>query len=173
MNGGHERLEYYEDKYGTLRDVTLCYPIDNVSNRVLIAMKKRGFGEGKWNGVGGKLKEGESIEDALKRETEEEIGIRIRDYRKIAELKFFFENNEGWNQKVHVFVTDSWEGEPSESEEMKPKWFEKGKLPLEGMWPDDKYWLNGVLSGKKVRASFLFNGNEEITDYRIEEVREL
>lgn len=31
--------------------------------RVLLGMKKRGFGEGRWNGFGGKVEEGESIEE--------------------------------------------------------------------------------------------------------------
>lgn len=34
---------------------------------ILLGYKKRGFGQGKWNGFGGKLMEGESIEDAAKR----------------------------------------------------------------------------------------------------------
>ena len=42
-------------------------------NQVLLAMKKRGFGEGKWNGVGGKLDPGETVEQALVRECQEEI----------------------------------------------------------------------------------------------------
>lgn len=35
--------------------------------RVLLGMKKRGFGAGKWNGFGGKVQPGESIEDAARR----------------------------------------------------------------------------------------------------------
>jgi len=38
-------------------------------------MKKRGFGVGKWNGYGGKLDEGESIEQCAIRELEEECSI--------------------------------------------------------------------------------------------------
>lgn len=35
--------------------------------KVLLGMKKRGFGAGKWNGFGGKVEPGESIEEAAKR----------------------------------------------------------------------------------------------------------
>ena len=31
---------------------------------VLLGMKKRGFGEGRWNGFGGKVEEDETIEEA-------------------------------------------------------------------------------------------------------------
>lgn len=44
-------------------------------DHVLLAMKKRGFGAGNWNGVGGKIEAGESIEQALVRECQEEIGV--------------------------------------------------------------------------------------------------
>lgn len=36
--------------------------------RVLLGMKKRGFGAGKWNGFGGKVQPGETIEDAARRQ---------------------------------------------------------------------------------------------------------
>lgn len=35
--------------------------------KVLLGMKKRGFGAGKWNGFGGKVQPGETIEDAARR----------------------------------------------------------------------------------------------------------
>ena len=53
---------------------TLVYIIKN--NEVLLAMKKRGFGEGKWNGPGGKLHPGEDPIVCAARELEEEIGYR-------------------------------------------------------------------------------------------------
>lgn len=36
-------------------------------NQVLLGMKKRGFGEGKWNGFGGKVEKGETIFEAAQR----------------------------------------------------------------------------------------------------------
>ncbi|XP_032115703.1 7,8-dihydro-8-oxoguanine triphosphatase isoform X1 [Sapajus apella] len=38
--------------------------------RVLLGMKKRGFGAGRWNGFGGKVQEGETIEEGAKRVNE-------------------------------------------------------------------------------------------------------
>ena len=52
--------------------LTLCVIYQHP--RVLLGMKKRGFGKGRWNGFGGKVKEGETIEEATKRETLEEAG---------------------------------------------------------------------------------------------------
>ena len=38
-------------------------------SRVLLGMKKRGFGEGRWNGFGGKVEQGETITQAAYRYT--------------------------------------------------------------------------------------------------------
>ena len=55
---------------------------------LLLAMKKRGFGEGKWNGIGGKLdleKDGDIYETAI-REIEEEVGVKVKNIEKVAIL---------------------------------------------------------------------------------------
>ena len=39
----------------------------NQNEQVLLGLKKRGFGEGRWNGFGGKVEEGETIFEAAKR----------------------------------------------------------------------------------------------------------
>ena len=37
------------------------------STRILLGLKKRGFGQGRWNGFGGKVQPGETIEAATSR----------------------------------------------------------------------------------------------------------
>ena len=46
-----ETKEKYSD--GPLRQATLCFPVKD--GKVLLAMKRRGFAAGKWNGAGGKV----------------------------------------------------------------------------------------------------------------------
>ncbi len=36
-------------------------------SRILLGLKKRGFGQGRWNGFGGKVEKGETIDEAAKR----------------------------------------------------------------------------------------------------------
>ena len=43
--------------------------------RLLLGLKKRGFGQGKWNGFGGKLDEGETPRQAAIREMKEESDV--------------------------------------------------------------------------------------------------
>jgi len=49
--------------------LTLVFIIEQ--ERILLGMKKRGFGAGWWNGFGGKVQQGETIEEAAKRSTTE------------------------------------------------------------------------------------------------------
>lgn len=151
-----------------LRQATLCFLIRG--DKVLLAMKKRGFGKDRYNGVGGKPEKGESILDCAIRETKEEIGVTPKNLQKLATLDFYFPYvsiKENWNQQVIVYIADEWEGSPKETEEMKPKWFKINKLPFSKMWSDDFLWLPHVLAGKTVRAEFAFGKNQEVEDYKL------
>lgn len=152
-----------------MKDMTLLFLIKN--NQILLAMKKRGFGEGRWNGVGGKCEPGETLEQAIIRETQEEIFVTPISPQKVAELTFdqYFKG-EHVLMRGHVYLTTEWQGEPTESEEMAPKWFSLGSIPYESMWPDDPYWLPQVLDGKKIRASFVMDKDDSLLEHSVEEV---
>ena len=55
---------------------------------VLLGEKKRGFGEGFYNGFGGKVEGGETVEEAALRELEEEAGIKATDASKRLDRSF-------------------------------------------------------------------------------------
>ncbi|MBI1984781.1 MAG: 8-oxo-dGTP diphosphatase [Candidatus Wildermuthbacteria bacterium] len=150
--------------------LTLCIIYEHP--RVLLGMKKRGFGQGKWNGFGGKIKEGETIEAAAKRELQEEAGIEVKTLAEAGILDFEFEGNPEILE-VHVFKGQDIMGEPLESEEMEPKWFHIDEIPFEDMWPDDKHWLPLLFGGKKFRGRFLFGEEDSILDMALQEVKEL
>jgi hypothetical protein len=60
-----------------------------------------------------------------------------------------------------------------ETEEMRPEWFDVGKMPFAEMWIDDPYWINMFLEDKKFKGKFIFGENEEILSYQLEEVEEI
>ena len=151
-----------------LRQATLGFLVKD--NKVLLAMKKRGFGMGKWNGVGGKPEGEETIEETSKREIMEEISVVVKSQELMAKIKFYFKNNEDWNQEVVVYKINDWENEPQESEEMAPKWYDIDKIPYDKTWVDDKFWLPKVLNGEKLEAKFVFGDNEEILEMEIKKV---
>lgn len=159
-----------------LRNVTLVFLIKKLNGEIkeiCLAMKKRGFGVNRWNGVGGKVVSEETIEEAAQRETKEEIGVAIKNLSKVAELSFYFPHQPDWDQLVHVYFTENWEGEPDESEEMKPQWFRPGELPFQDMWPDDKFWLPEVINGNHLKALFKFGKNDNILEKEITMINKL
>lgn len=153
-----------------MKNTTLLFLVkkegDTVTD-ICLAMKKRGFGAGRYNGVGGKVEEGESIEEAVKREAHEEIGVVVNDIAKCAELAFTFPHKEDWNQLVHVYITDVWEGDIVETEEMNPVWFSVSTIPYDAMWPDDIFWLPKVLEGEQIRAKFSFAEGDVIVHQEV------
>ncbi|MFH0804458.1 MAG: 8-oxo-dGTP diphosphatase [Candidatus Zambryskibacteria bacterium] len=160
-----------------LRDTTLVFLVKKSGGQITdicLAMKKRGFGANRWNGVGGKVDASkETVEEAAIRETREEIDVLVKDLNKIAELTFHFPHNPAWDQAVHTYFTENWEGEPKESEEMNPKWFSLDEIPFENMWPDDTFWLPEVLKGNLLKAMFKFGENDVIHDKKIKVVKKL
>jgi len=157
-----------------MREATLCFLIKEINGEreLLLAMKKQGFGEGRWNGVGGKFdsKNDKNIIATAKRELKEEIGVIAQEIKKVAILSFYFPYQKDWNQNVHVFFVANWQGEPKETEEVRPKWFKINEIPLDKMWPDDKFWLPRVLNGEKLKAEFVFKPGELIDSYEIKTV---
>ncbi len=140
-----------------MRQTNICFLIKD--GEVLLGMKKRGFGAGKWNGFGGKLEPGEDPFAAAIREIKEEAGVDVlaSNLCDRGELTFRFRDNADWDNRCRVFVAEQWSGEPSESEEMLPSWHAMNALPFESMWIDDPHWVPLVLAGKKIRAEFSFN----------------
>ena len=148
--------------------LTLCVVYDE--KRILLGMKKRGFGMGRWNGFGGKVEKGETIEQAAHRELKEEAGITARDLKKRGMLHFSFADNSTGPLEVHVFTANSFAGDPKESDEMNPQWFSHANIPYNTMWPDDKHWLPKVLAGKNVKGVFHFKDADTILKMDIREV---
>lgn len=137
-------------------------------NQILLAMKKRGFGAGKWNGVGGKIEQGETIEDALVRESIEEVSMKPLSWTKVAELDFVQDaETDPWHMYVHAYISEHWEGDPTESEEMKPQWYNLDNIPYEVMWEDDEYWLPQVLEGKQLEGKFIFDKDDKMIQHEI------
>ncbi len=149
---------------------TLCYIFKH--DKVLLQLKNiKKFGGGKWNAPGGKLKEGETPEEGVIREVFEETGLQIKKPNLRGKIFFVFAENGEYNQEVYIFYANSFSGKEKANEEGELKWFGQNSIPIEKMWPDDKYWLPIFLQGKKFTAKFYFDsyGSQKITKYEINE----
>mmetsp|Transcript_10283 Transcript_10283/g.16846 ORF Transcript_10283/g.16846 Transcript_10283/m.16846 type:complete len:160 (+) Transcript_10283:291-770(+) len=139
------------------------------AKEILLGMKKRGFGMGKWNGFGGKLELDETIEECAVRELQEESFIDAQEMIRRGYLVFkMLESNK--IMRVHVFETWKFsDANLAESEEMRPQWYNENELPFKDMWPDDQYWVPFLLSGKNFVGRFVYEDDETITEHDIRE----
>ena len=86
--------------------------------RILLQRKASGrFGEGKWNGVGGKIRPGETPENCARRETLEETGLQVDALIPHGTLRHYFGDVDEATWTVHHYSASQYEGEPKESEE--------------------------------------------------------
>jgi 8-oxo-dGTP diphosphatase len=152
----------------------VCYLVRD--GKVLLGLRKRvswGMGENLIAGIGGKVGDkaefsNETCLGALGREVIEEIGVKIGRVKEAGEVKFIFPHKPRWNQDVYVYVVETWDGEPTETEDIAPMWFDVLSLPRDRMWDDNAYWVPKVLAGGCVNATFLFDENNKVLEHILE-----
>ncbi|MEK6927646.1 MAG: NUDIX hydrolase [Nanoarchaeota archaeon] len=101
------------------------------NNNVLLLNRKGAHGVGTWSFPGGHLEFGESEEDCARRETLEEVGVKIKNIKSVAYTNDIFES-EG-KHYITLFVSAEIESgtpkicEPEKCSEM--NWFSIDNLP--------------------------------------------
>jgi 8-oxo-dGTP pyrophosphatase MutT (NUDIX family) len=148
-------------------EATLCAIIKD--GGILLQRKAVGrFGEGKWNGAGGKLKPGETPADGVIREVLEETGLRIMVPRLHGLLEHYFGDRITPAWSVYVFSATEFEGDPVGGEEGDLQWFPVEEIPYGEMWEDDLHWLPLLLEGREFNGAFYFNEDaSRLLDFRL------
>jgi len=139
---------------------TICEITRN--GKLLLQKKAAGrFGEGKWNGPGGKVKPGESPEQGVIREVKEETGLTIQDQVLQGELDFYFGEKDNPDWTAYIYHATEFIGELNPNEEGELRWFRIEDIPYDEMWADDVHWLPYLLEGKRVSGTFWFDEKGE------------
>jgi mutator protein MutT len=135
---------------------TICEIIKD--DKLLLQHKAAGkFGEGKWNGPGGKLKPDETPLEGVIREVREETGLTVLDPRLNGLIDFYFGEKPEPDWSTYIFLVTEYHGELNANDEGELRWFSFKDIPYTQMWQDDQYWLPAFLEEKKVKGAFWFN----------------
>jgi 8-oxo-dGTP diphosphatase len=124
---------------------------------VLLAEKQSKVGKGLYMPYGGMIESGETAEEAMVRELEEEsrMTATVDDLEKVGTLIRYEYLKGRLSSKLTapIYLIHFCGGKPTDTKEMKgARWFprSKRKLPLSRMLPADRIWIPKVLAGKYV-----------------------
>lgn len=152
---------------------TVCYIYRN--GKILLGLKKarkhrNGLGIGKWNGYGGDIENGETVEEAVVREVREKSGLSLIEAEEVGTLEIYNEAND-FVIELHVFLSTLYKGIIlPETEEMVNRWFPIGEIPYKEMWPSDEILLPRFFEGKKVIGNFCYDSENRLISHNIRNV---
>jgi len=114
------KLPYEEFRYIYGKVPRLCIDLVFKSEKgILLAQRNINPGKGLWHFPGGTILLGESIENSIKRISDEEIGFSICNYRLIGTIEFLPESNPFYHSVSIVYMVES------ETEKFIPTWHNK------------------------------------------------
>ena len=119
---------------------TLCY-IEKDGKYLMMhrVKKKNDINKDKWIGVGGHFEYGESPEECLLREVKEETGLTLLDYKARGIITFIY--GENVVEYMHLFTSDSFEGDLIECDEGELVWVPIDEVQNLPIWEGDKVFF--------------------------------
>ena len=124
----------------TMKNTSLCY-IERDGCYLMLHRTKKVNDENhdKWIGVGGKFEEGESPEECMLREVQEETGLTLTAWRYRGIVTFV--SDEWGGEYMHLFTADGYTGQLKSCDEGELEWVENRRLLSLPIWEGDKIFL--------------------------------
>lgn len=119
---------------------TLCY-IEKDDQYLMLhrTVKENDVNKDKWIGVGGHFEEGESPEECLLREVQEETGYTLTRWRYRGIVTFLY--GKEVTEYMSLYTADGFEGEEIPCDEGELAWVEKKKIEELDIWEGDKIFF--------------------------------
>ncbi len=137
---------------------TLCYIVRGDEVLMLHRTKKKSdLNEGKWIGVGGHVKAGESPYDCVRRETLEETGLILQSLSFRAVITFVYGDV---TEYMMLFSSDSFSGELKDCDEGVLEWKKKEEVFDLPIWEGDRKFLPLLFSDEPFFSMKLSYDNE-------------
>ena len=138
--------------------------VRNAADEILIARRPDGVHQGgKWEFPGGKLRPGETVEQALRRELEEELGITVAAARPLIQVHHAYPDKTVW---LDVWQVETFSGTPHGREDQPVRWapastLERLEFPaadaaiLQAIRLPDRYLITGAFDSESCLAEWL------------------
>ena len=105
-----------------------------------------------WEFPGGKVEANEMLIDALKREFTEELNIETDNWQKLIEIPWHYEEV---SVRLHVYTTETFNGEPIGNEGQRVEWFSMDDLDRLSFPEANK----GILKALKLPNHYMISGS--------------
>lgn len=148
-----------------MRETTLCYIEKDSSYLMLHRTKKKEDGSHeKWLGVGGKIESGETPEQCIVREVQEETGFSLVSYKLRAKIYFYSDTWE--DELMYLYTADDFTGNQIECSEGHLEWVKKQEVCDLNIWEGDKLFLERLASDDGYFELELRYKGHQLEDYK-------
>jgi len=107
--------------------------------------KDNDYNKEKWIGIGGKIEQGETIEEALCREVKEETNLDLISYTYRGLIHFIDTN---YSEDMYLFTSTEFKGMLKECNEGTLSFIKKDKILNLNLWEGDPYFLKKLFENK-------------------------
>ncbi len=140
---------------------------DNQTLMLHRTKKENDIHEGKWNGVWGKFEAGESPEECMIREIEEETGLRVKN--PVLRGILTFPNFSKW-EDWYVFVYDIYEFEWEfiDCNEWRLEWIDDDRVLSLNLWEGDRHFMQWMLEEDKIfSGKFVYEDGKLVSHHGV------
>lgn len=144
----------------------MCYIKNNDKTLMLYRNKKTNdVHKGKYVGLGGKIEPGESPEEAIVREVNEESGLLLKKPILRGIITFpNFKDDEDW--LMFLYIANEFTGEIIDSSEGTLEWIDNDKILNLSMWKGDLEFFKWLQDGRMFSGKIVYE-NSELIDYKV------
>jgi 8-oxo-dGTP diphosphatase len=143
---------------------TECYVQQGDKTLMMYRNKKDAdINAGKWVGLGGKFEAGESPEQCLLREAQEEAGITLTSYRLRGMVTFMTTNSADDQMLIFVYTADGFTGTPNMTacSEGSLQWVNTDAIGGLNLWAGDRLFWEWMQQDKGLfSARFVYDGED-------------
>ena len=147
---------------------TLCYIEQDEKYLMLHRVKKENdLNHDKWIGVGGKLEDGETPEECLLREVQEETGYTLTQYRLRGIITFL--SDEWESETMYLYTATGFTGTQCTCDEGDLVWVPKKEIESLKLWEGDKIFFRFLEEDKGVFSLKLRYEGDTLVEQKVEQ----